>query len=189
MMKNNGSSSREQGFVLFISAMFLIVITLVVIFAVRASTMHEHLSGNMRNHSQSFQAAEYALVQAQLLLTGDVTVPASGCSKGVCAAATALTTLNTPSGWTTLTGTCQVTDTACNVGTNNMYGSTVGVHGTTVIGSIPGLGTLSSQPRFALQPVTSIPSSSCSYYRIMAIGYGGNSNSASVITSLVKACS
>ena len=183
-MKHTGYSSREQGFVLFTSAMFLIVLTLVVIFAVRASTMHEHMAGNLRNHSQSFQAAEYALLQAQLVLTNDVTVPGSGCSLGVCAASQDLTVLNRASGWTTLPGTCRVDATNCNTGSATAVNSTVGTHG-----QATGLAALSGQPSFALQPVVAITSASCAYYRIMAIGYGGNSNSVSVITALVKACS
>lgn len=160
----------HQGFVLFTSLIFLVMITIIVVFAIRSATVQERMSGNLRNHSQAFQAAEYALHQAQLKLSGTVTMPASGCSQGLCASTDA-TVYNTISYWANNPGnSCLVTDANCSPNNGSISAS------------------LSAQPRFVIQPASGFNSPTCTYYQISAIGYGSNSNSYSIIRALVKSC-
>lgn len=64
----------EQGFVLPISLIFLVVMTLLAITAIRKATMDEKVGGNLRAQEAAFQAAEKALRFCErtiVLATGD----------------------------------------------------------------------------------------------------------------------
>lgn len=64
----------EQGFVLPISLIFLVVMTLLAITAIRKATMDEKVGGNLRAQEAAFQAAEKALrfcERSIVLATGD----------------------------------------------------------------------------------------------------------------------
>jgi type IV pilus assembly protein PilX len=52
---------RERGFVLAISMIFLIVMTLLAVAAIKKTTVDEKITSNLRSQNQSFQAAEKAL--------------------------------------------------------------------------------------------------------------------------------
>jgi len=52
---------RHRGFVLVTSLIFLVVMTLLAVTAIRRSTLGEKLSNNMREQNLAFQAAEAAL--------------------------------------------------------------------------------------------------------------------------------
>lgn len=54
-------SRHHRGFVLITSVIFLVVMTLLAVTAVRRSTLGEKLSNNMREQNLAFQAAEAAL--------------------------------------------------------------------------------------------------------------------------------
>jgi type IV pilus assembly protein PilX len=54
-------SRRHSGFVLVTSVIFLVVMTLLAVTAIRRSTLGEKLSNNMREQNLAFQAAEAAL--------------------------------------------------------------------------------------------------------------------------------
>jgi len=60
-MNNLLHRSRQGGFVLITSVIFLIVMTLLAVTAIRRSTLGEKLSNNMREQNLAFQAAEVAL--------------------------------------------------------------------------------------------------------------------------------
>ena len=81
------SPRRQQGVTLVIVLLLLIVVTLLGLAAMRGSILQERMSGNVTARGMAFQAAEFALREAESWL-GDQpnpAVPANGCSNGICA--------------------------------------------------------------------------------------------------------
>jgi type IV pilus assembly protein PilX len=59
-MRNN-FRAKQAGFVLAISMIFLIVMTMLAVTAIKKATMDEKVTGNLRAHDLAFHAAEKAL--------------------------------------------------------------------------------------------------------------------------------
>lgn len=66
------SSSREHGFVLATVLIFLVILTLLGLAAMRDSTMQERMAGNQRDRNLALQAAELALRDAERDLSGEL---------------------------------------------------------------------------------------------------------------------
>jgi type IV pilus assembly protein PilX len=58
-------ASRERGVSLVVALIFLIILTILGLTAMRVATMEERMSGNSRDRSLAFQAAEAALRDAE----------------------------------------------------------------------------------------------------------------------------
>jgi type IV pilus assembly protein PilX len=56
--------TRQTGAVLIIGLMFLVVLTIIVISALRSATLQERMAANARNHEIAFQAAEAVIEEA-----------------------------------------------------------------------------------------------------------------------------
>jgi type IV pilus assembly protein PilX len=56
-----GKNKNQRGFVLPVSMIFLIVMTMLAVTAIRKATMDEKIGGNLRAQESAFQAAEKAL--------------------------------------------------------------------------------------------------------------------------------
>ncbi len=56
---------RQQGSALVISLVFLVVMTLIAVGAMRDTTLQERMAGNLRDRSLAFQAAEGALREGE----------------------------------------------------------------------------------------------------------------------------
>jgi type IV pilus assembly protein PilX len=59
---------NQQGAVLIISLIFLVVLTLIVVSSLRSATSQERMAANARNEHQAFEAAEAVLRDAQITL-------------------------------------------------------------------------------------------------------------------------
>jgi len=70
------SGSKERGAILFVGLIFLVVLSLLGLTALRAASMQERMAGNMRDRGIAFQAAESALRAAEIYLTKTTTPPA-----------------------------------------------------------------------------------------------------------------
>ncbi len=77
---------RQNGSVLIVGLIMLLVITLISLAAIQSTTLQERMAGNMRDRNQAFQAAEMALRQGETLV-------APG------------TAIGTGNGWFDITGT------------------------------------------------------------------------------------
>lgn len=99
-MKKN--SRLEKGFTLIFTMLILLVLTILVLAAVRQSTLNEKMSGNYMDRNRAQQAAEQAIQQAKALLVANGETCLSGCqfsSSGV--ATSSSTPLNAiPTSWT-----------------------------------------------------------------------------------------
>jgi type IV pilus assembly protein PilX len=66
------SLRRQCGSVLAIALIFLLLMTLIGVTAMRTTTMQERMAGNMRDRNLAFQAAEVALREGEKYLTDSV---------------------------------------------------------------------------------------------------------------------
>lgn len=59
---------RQTGFILITGMVFLVVITLIVVYLLRASTLEERMAANSINRQKSLQAAEATLREGETLI-------------------------------------------------------------------------------------------------------------------------
>lgn len=69
--KSQKTHSMEQGSVLVIALVILLVLTMMAIAGVQSTSIQERMAGNMRDKDISFQSAEAALRDAELALRSD----------------------------------------------------------------------------------------------------------------------
>lgn len=107
-MVKNSMLHRQSGFVLAVSMIFLLVMTMLAVTAIRKATLGEKITGNLRMQDIAFQAAEKALrfCESNLVLTaGDTGMcqPADGATVAVIpstlAPNAADVTANFPTAW------------------------------------------------------------------------------------------
>lgn len=79
---------REQGFVLVLALVLLLVLTTLAVSGVTSSSLQFTIAGNAQQHSGAFQAAETGLSFAMVNGSFDPTVPAQVMAQGVPNAAT-----------------------------------------------------------------------------------------------------
>ena len=95
------SLKLQQGAVLAIALIFLVLITIISISSIQTATLQEKMSGNMKDRSLAFQAAESAMrdgeAHVRVLLTG-IPAAATACASaaGYCISAVN----NEPQNWT-----------------------------------------------------------------------------------------
>ncbi len=70
----------QRGAVLIVSLIFLLLLTVIGLSAVRDATLQERMAGNTRDVNTAFQAAELSLRQAEAYLQGATVGPFNGSS-------------------------------------------------------------------------------------------------------------
>jgi type IV pilus assembly protein PilX len=84
------SPRHQQGAVLAISLIILLLMTIIGVSAMQSTTLQEKMAGNLRDSNLAFQAAETALRDAENYLFNTVSLPSfsstctSGSSSGLC---------------------------------------------------------------------------------------------------------
>lgn len=79
---------KQDGIALIVVLILLLVMTLLGLASLRGALLEERMSANLYDRSLSFQAAEAALREAEVLLRNPATraaFPAAGCTNGLCA--------------------------------------------------------------------------------------------------------
>lgn len=142
--------SRQRGATLAIALIFLVILTLLGLSAMRVTVMEERMGGNTRDRDRALQAAETALRDAEFYLVGkDQYSFTTTCANGLCANGSA-------PDWTTYA-----------------WNGTKDVQSTT---TIPGL----APPRYFIEFAGFISlagnSGSVNAYRITVRATGGNTN-------------
>lgn len=102
---------REQGAVLFIALVMLLMITMISVATIRAATMDERMAGNARDRDKAFQAAE-AAVRACLKEVQDSTYKGTNPPELTPAAAGAEQVWEVASNWTDSGSKTVTVDTA-----------------------------------------------------------------------------
>lgn len=79
-------TGQQRGASLVVVLILLLLMTLLGLATLRSTTMEERMTANLYDRSLGFQAVESALRQGEALAraTPVASVPASGCSNGVC---------------------------------------------------------------------------------------------------------
>lgn len=73
-------SNKQQGFILIISLILLVAVTILVVNGMRSTTMNEKMSGNYMDRNRAYQAAEQALRQGSALLQANSDSCLDGCT-------------------------------------------------------------------------------------------------------------
>jgi type IV pilus assembly protein PilX len=79
--------ARQEGASLIVALLFLIVLTVLGLVAVRSSTLHERMAGNDRDKATAFEAAEAALRDAERDILNNITTAngfTAACNDGLC---------------------------------------------------------------------------------------------------------
>jgi len=178
----------QRGVSLAISLIFLVILTMLGLTALRVATMEERMSGNSRDRNLAFQAAEAALRDAefdircqkydgsQIPLTSPILRPTkcvsgltgadANCTNGLCC---------NPSGLTCVEPAVPVYSNRSMTAVPSVaYGQYT---------QSPQMVGLSQQPRYLIEPFVV---DSKNYYRITARGYGLNSNSQVTLQEVYK---
>ena len=114
----------QQGVVLLVALILLIVMTLLGLTAMRSSSLEERMAAHSYDRSLSFQAAEAALrvgesVAEAHAAAAPFVAPATGCSNGICSTPVASDTPrwedSSFTGWQTVTSTDKVKSGAIEI--------------------------------------------------------------------------
>jgi len=73
----------QQGVVLVVTLIFLVILTLIGVTAMRSTIMEEKMAGNMRDRSLAFQAAESALRDSENFINGVAVITAFDGNNGL----------------------------------------------------------------------------------------------------------
>jgi type IV pilus assembly protein PilX len=182
---------REQGAVLIVSLIFLVILTMLGVTAMTGTTMEERIAGNTRDQGLAFQAAEAALRDARRDING-LTVNSGagramhvshfgvGGAPGSCNTAAGREGLCLPT-----TYASEIDAVLPRVPANVSFTGLPSVPYGRYTGAPPlsGPERLSQEPRYVIeifclqQHGVSIGGSAwCKFYRITARGYGRNPN-------------
>lgn len=77
-------SAQRGAATLLVVLILLVIVALIGLASLRGTLMEEHMSASVRDRGLSFQAAEAALREGELVAADRPVVPASGCEKGLC---------------------------------------------------------------------------------------------------------
>ena len=83
--RNAAAPFRQRGVTLVVVLVLLLVVTMIALISLRGTLMEERMSANVLDRSLAFQSAEAALRAGESAAFDKPKLPASGCSKGVCA--------------------------------------------------------------------------------------------------------
>jgi len=156
-------SKRQDGFVLIIAMILLVVLSLISIRGMSSASIGEKMSGSYRERSQAIAAAEQALLQGQVLLQANAVL----CMDTVCDN-------------TNLVGTAAATASA---NLPNAWSDTNSVSITTVVGQV-------STGKYLINALTHANFSkvNCKPYSIMGRGQGANASSVAVLQTVAYVC-
>ncbi len=153
-------TTSQTGAALITGLIFLVVLTLISLSAIKSTSLEERMAGNARDQDVAFQAAEAGVRDALKYISSTGLLPTSGFVAG-CAAGLCLNDPTTPV-WTTITANNDWTSSKTRAYTDDPNNQALTFDGTT---------TLPVQPRYIIEllPAT-LPPSGFS----MASGKGAN---------------
>jgi len=173
----------QRGAALFVSLVFLVILTLLGVAAFQSATLQEKMTGNLRDQSVAFQSAEAALRDGESVVAAALNIasPADyACTGGLCRPTFC------DSG-----GTC--TPTAA--GTPQWQNVSWAPSSTTTVMISSGITGVAQQPRYMIEKMNSfvpdggsqkvtITSNLVTPFRVTAVGWGSNVLSRSTLQSV-----
>lgn len=184
---NNSAISKhyERGATLVISLIMMLLILVVALGLYRGNNLIEKIAGNTREKQRAFQSAQNALLYGEYWLatasSGSLTpVAASDCTGSsvstlqVCPSTNLATSLN-------LSSLAWYKYTPPGV-TFASSATAAGLAGSSSLSDV----NYSQQPTIYIAYLGLLPGTSTPVYQVTATGYGGNSNTVSVVQSTYK---
>jgi len=172
----------QRGVALFVSLVFLVILTLLGVAAFQSATLQEKMSGNLRDQSIAFQSAEAALRDGESVVaaTLNIATPADyACTGGLCRP----TFCNSSGACTPAAGTPQWQNVSWAPSS------------TTTVKISSGITGVAQQPRYVIEKMNSFvpdtgsqkpnnPSNLVTPFRVTAVGWGSNVLSRSTLQSV-----
>lgn len=162
------SSHRQAGMALITGLIFMVVLTLLALAAMRTATLEERMSGNTRDRDMAFQSAEAALRAGELVLQG-ASLPAFA------------------------SGTAYTTRIAA--GTQTTYWQNTHPWATQSVAAWQPTGT-NAAPRYVIEDMSASscaggsmtfgPAPGCSIYRVTARGVGRSATTMVILQAVYK---
>jgi type IV pilus assembly protein PilX len=169
---------KQKGFILVVSLVFLVIMTLLALSMFSGFTVDETISGNQREKSRATDAAQTALnnaeyfisassVVATLLQTQTSGVACAGTYTAPVVCSNALTNPTNPAAWTSY--------------------MTVSAVPATMVSTTGGVNTYSQQPQVYIQYLMPGPIPNSGLFQVTAAAQGGNSTAISVVQAVYLA--
>jgi type IV pilus assembly protein PilX len=171
MTRPPSARRKETGYVLIVSMILLVVLTILAVSMFRSFGLQEIMAGNLREKTRAVDAAQSAINYAEWWL-------AQGTNATTGVACAALTTAPVVSVCNTPVPANATTATPWAVGVN--YNPNPAYMAVAAGG---GVGTYFRAPQFYIQYVGLAAGGTGALYRITAIGWGGNSAAVAVLQS------
>ena len=176
MNKNYVPRKRQSGAVLIVSLMILVLLTLIGLTAIQASTVQERIAGNSRSLDLAFQAAEAALREGEDRLDN----PSVPLTHGSIAGWYRWNNTTTPPTWRTPA----------------IWNDSSKTRMTYTLGADQGW-SVAQAPQFAIEELPPMPDiggsldgaapmSEDMMYRISARGFGGNTNTTVILQTTYR---
>jgi type IV pilus assembly protein PilX len=157
---------RESGFVLVISLLLLVVLTILAVSMFRTFGLQEIMSGNLREKTRAVDAAQSAIRYVEWWLTqGNNATTGTACAGIVAAPVVCNTQIVSPTTipWPT--------------------GVTYNPNAAMIISPVGGVATYEQAPEYYIQYVGAAAGGNGGLYRITAVGWGGNASAVAVLQS------
>lgn len=172
----------QRGVALFVSLVFLVILTLLGVAAFQSATLQEKMSGNLRDQSIAFQSAEAALRDGESVVAATLNIA-------------------TPAGYSCTGGLCRPTfcdsGGTCTpaAGTPQWQNVSWAPASTTTVMISSGISGVAQQPRYLIEKMNSfvpdsgsrkVPTTSnlVTPFRVTAVGWGSNVLSRSTLQSV-----
>lgn len=154
-----GSPASQRGITLLIALIFLLMLSMLGIWGATNNTLQEHMAGNSRNRDLAFEAAEAALDYAE----------------------------NTIATWraNAFDGTNGLLAYDANRANDATYWRNTNNWASYRQVPVGNLNQVAEQPRFVVEKMVPLSSSSLEYYRITARGVGGDSTAVAILQTVV----
>ncbi len=174
-MKNNHMANSQNGAVLLVSIIILVLLTILGVVGMKSSILQEKLAAGAMDQNVAFQAAESGLRDAEIYISTSVT-PASGfsaaCTDGLCLPSTTAT-----SAW------AAIVDWTSS-GIPIVFGSKTGATAIADVGRQPRYIIELIQPDLTSCAGESATSTCGTPYRITAMGWGKRSTTPVMLQSI-----
>jgi len=171
LSRQNRRMARENGSVLIVSLIMLLLLTLVAVAGMQGTILQERMTGNLRDRDLAFQAAEAALREAEAFIRNNPTP----------------TTI-----YDNTNGLYQVN--AANTPDWSTRNTSAGNGARTYGGNFPGV---AAQPIYYIEEISSVQPAGTEteagtaappppFFRITALGTGGSASTQVVLTSVYR---
>ncbi|MGH8283502.1 MAG: pilus assembly PilX family protein [Gammaproteobacteria bacterium] len=183
--QNLSFANRQQGFVLIVALVLLLILTIIGVAASQRTTLEQKMAGNAQNHDMAFQAAEAALRAGESGIEQGTFVNFAGDSGGLFLFDPSITPQ-----WLTTSGTVD----------SSFLADPANMQSYTITGNSITNPPVFAQPLFMIEQMPPVPAPGQSLglqeygsgvpqvqvYRITALGWGGDANGQVVLQSVYR---